>query len=332
MAGGKAGRAARTRPESHRCPAVLRTHSGFEPLLLTKALHDKGLAIELGDRASDDDQTNSICYKKSCAREAKSYADAMGLELGKPTDDECSFVRGYPLEITIRRAAPDPSAASLAELASLIGSGIDPRAGTAIEAAAKNGNLAYTKLLIENGASLDVPLPAAVRAGRMEVTAFLLERGAQASNVVHSAAFVGELRIVEALVAHGAPIDFPDRFGRPPLSVATSGEVAKLLVKRGARLDLADDLGLLPLHWAVLRKNTAVVQVLLDQGADPNAQTPPPGEPSVCGQTRGNTALDLAQKIGATKIASLIASRGGKPTASPVPARALPRLKEVDDF
>ena len=58
-------------------------------------------------------------------------------------------------------------------------------------------------------------------------------------------------------------------FGRAPLHYATySLELAKLLLDRGADINMANDLGITPLH---LTRDTEVARLLLERGANANA-------------------------------------------------------------
>ena len=80
------------------------------------------------------------------------------------------------------------------------------------------------------------------------------------------------------LLDHGATIDLKNlAFGGTPLYMAASLnriEVAKLLIKRDAKLDIFSTLGLTPLMSAVIRADEEMVKILVDAGATINAKSP----------------------------------------------------------
>jgi len=78
-------------------------------------------------------------------------------------------------------------------------------------------------------------------------------------------------------------------------------ETAQLLVEHGADVNAFADneLGVHPLNSAAAAGRVDVAAVLLEQGADPNAQT-----------RRGFTALDAARESGDDALAELLRSHG----------------------
>ncbi|KIO00062.1 hypothetical protein M404DRAFT_1004177 [Pisolithus tinctorius Marx 270] len=59
-----------------------------------------------------------------------------------------------------------------------------------------------------------------------------------------------------------------------------------LLLKHGANPDLKDDVGLSPLHWAVVRGNRAILRRLVEIGADIHAK-----------DAEGRTPRDMAVEL-----------------------------------
>ncbi|KAI9296780.1 hypothetical protein K502DRAFT_363859 [Neoconidiobolus thromboides FSU 785] len=80
-------------------------------------------------------------------------------------------------------------------------------------------------------------------------------------------------------------INVLDEDGSPPLIYAACFgyfEVAEVLVKNGASLDLQDKNGWPALMWAMSNQHEKIVKLLLDHGASPGART-----------TKGRTVLDI---------------------------------------
>ena len=77
-------------------------------------------------------------------------------------------------------------------------------------------------------------------------------------------------------------------------------DIATLLLSRGADVNIQNDYGQSPLHFAVHNSKVSMVQLLLQNGADVNAKS-----------ERG-TALDIAKNRKDTEIIVLLKKHGAK--------------------
>jgi ankyrin repeat protein len=82
-------------------------------------------------------------------------------------------------------------------------------------------------------------------------------------------------------------------------------ESADLLIRAGADVNAANDLGATPLWPAVQNGNAALVRQLLDAGADPNAAL-----------TKGETIVMTAARSGNANVVQQLLEKGGNPNAS----------------
>lgn len=167
----------------------------------------------------------------------------------------------------------------------------NPDDETALMLAIKNGNQAMVETLVGLGANVNVvekfhnqtPLMYAASAGRAEMVKLLLSKGASIKpralytdwpsqvtseprvqyrsvgglNALMYAVRAGCYSCVEQLMAAGSDINFPTPEGITPLMLALDNEhneVAKLLMDKGAYLDVWDWWGRTPLWIAVDRK------------------------------------------------------------------------------
>ncbi len=130
------------------------------------------------------------------------------------------------------------------------------RSATALELALAGGWSRETiQKLLDHGATLEglepyVPLFLAVAGGDCDVVKLMIERNADVSAC--------------------------DEDGRTALHYAAEKgaheDILGVLIKAGAKVDAPDKAGKTPLHYAAVADNVGVVKVLLESGADPNAE------------------------------------------------------------
>ncbi|KAH9169145.1 ankyrin repeat-containing domain protein [Lactarius sanguifluus] len=158
------------------------------------------------------------------------------------------------------------------------------------------------ELLVEHGAHINVrghpPLFHTIRflgVGDASVDAvqFLLRRGANVNAVeehfwtpLHIAAERGCLKVAQMLLEHGAEVDCRNDKGQTPLHLVSyrkSGDyegeregeraiLAQILVERGADVMAQDEDKATPLHFASCNARTKIAQLLLDHGANGQAE------------------------------------------------------------
>lgn len=114
------------------------------------------------------------------------------------------------------------------------------------------------------------------------------------------ASFFGFYEGVEFLLKHGADPNLPaqNSFKVAPLHSAcaiSNYEIAKLLLKNGAEVNVSQAGGVTPLHSAAHNGKDRLVQLLLEHGADKYAKT-----------DDGKTPLQMAEKEKHTSTAQLL--------------------------
>jgi ankyrin repeat protein len=164
--------------------------------------------------------------------------------------------------------------------------GVTQRSSTTAEAqrlhnACKNGDHSVVSRLLAAGVHPNTscfgvtPLYVAAMAGRERIVSLLIEYKVDVdcltltgSRPLAGAARMGNLRIVELLLDAGGDVNLASSRGITPLMVAASLPMLKLLLARGALLDLVDVNGCTALLHAAQGRSPGSISLLLDAGAD----------------------------------------------------------------
>jgi ankyrin repeat protein/tRNA A-37 threonylcarbamoyl transferase component Bud32 len=164
---------------------------------------------------------------------------------------------------------------------------------TALMHASGYGRRDAVELLLDHGAAINhvddesaTALLLAAKSGHVGVIELLLSRGAYTNlclkggrNVLHAAVQDGHTDALRCLLDAGVPVDLADDDGTTPLMLSTKnsthGNLAcvRLLLERGAKINATTELGMTGLHQAAFGGHEGMIQLLIDYGADPNAQT-----------------------------------------------------------
>ncbi|MCZ6470247.1 MAG: ankyrin repeat domain-containing protein, partial [Gammaproteobacteria bacterium] len=121
---------------------------------------------------------------------------------------------------------------------------------------------------------------------------------------LHRAVLDQDITLVKRLLSKGADINEVGsrsfRYGSALHLAIREGyvDIAKLLLDRGAEVDVLDPNDFTPLHNAAWNGNLDLVKLLLDAGADINAST-----------YDGDTPLSLAQNNDQAQVAEFIQTR-----------------------
>ena len=227
---------------------------------------------------------------------------------------------------------------------------------TAVMWAAAENHASVVQALVDRGADVNARSKV-LEPPKREITDFRTDKKGQALQTLLTtfpragltpllfAARQGALQAAGVLVAAGADLNLPDPDGIAPLSLAIRNghdDVAAFLIEKGANVNAADSAGRTPLYTAVdvhtldwIQNRPApkssgplnsldVVKLLLDRGADPNAQlkAAPPGwkGDAVAAQNTfggvlgpGTTAFVRAAKNADLALMRLLLEKGANP-------------------
>jgi len=183
-----------------------------------------------------------------------------------------------------------------------------PAAGTPLQLAAAQGDLAMARLLIEKGADVNAlasdgssALFLGVEHREEAMIRFLLANGAR--HDIFTASALGEADLVESLVENDPRLlNARDYRGDTALHWAAKRgqkKVVDVLLARGVHADIKGHYGSSPLEYAAYWGHAAVAEVLLAGGADPKAR-----------DDAGSTPLHSAAVQGHLEIVGLLMQTG----------------------
>jgi ankyrin repeat protein len=165
----------------------------------------------------------------------------------------------------------------------------DGRGQTALHLAAANGFQSVAEALLANHADVnardqdqETPLHLAARNGHAAMVTFLIAHQADLNaqdrigwTPLSQAARAGHSETVRRLLAAGAKPDPEDSEGRTPLSHAVErGHLDSVKALLAAKANPNAGRWVLPLHLAIHRKDSTMIKLLLDAGADANRVSP----------------------------------------------------------
>lgn len=158
-------------------------------------------------------------------------------------------------------------------------------------------------------------LHAAVSKGRDKAAALLIERGAHMhikTNVdlntpLHVCCQNGNLTLIKLLVSKGAEINLENQFGNTPVHAAClKGDMAcvSFLLDNGSTVDSVNHLKSTPLHFACYndKQNLELVKYLMSRGASITAE-----------DSEGAIPLQVAATKGHAKICTVLVDAGSDP-------------------
>ena len=179
---------------------------------------------------------------------------------------------------------------------------------TALTLAATDGRMEDTKLLLQYGASLNVPgqkyspLSEAVRSGNLVMVQYLISKGAEVDDMIDGstplrrACILGHLEVAKALLEAGASIDGKLKEGDiQPIHFAAWGnfpDIVDLLISWGANKEsIATASRYTPLCIAAWRNHQEVFDTLLQLGCDFEASDTVGRQPIHQAAINGNLAM-----------------------------------------
>jgi ankyrin repeat protein len=174
------------------------------------------------------------------------------------------------------------------------GAEVNPRdnhGSTPLHLASTKGNDAVVRLLVEDGANMDAsdnsnstPLHLAFINQNLDIAALLIENGADAMVLdnkiltpshLHLASAMGNLTVVNLLIDK-VDLNALDETNSTPLHLALingNSDIAKLLIKKLANVNIPDNKGQISLHLALFNKDFDLVELLIQYGVDVNARS-----------------------------------------------------------
>lgn len=179
-----------------------------------------------------------------------------------------------------------------------------------LRAAASIGRRDIIRALMDAAANPGLPLNLASRTGDTKSVNLWLSVGADVntrlgdSTPLISAARGGHVEVVKILLDKGAKLDMTDQYRQTALAyaaMADSGEIITLLVSKGADINEKNDVGTTAIMAAAAKNNVAALRKLIDLGADVNAK-----------DSSGKTVLTYALQDKQSRVVQILQQVGAK--------------------
>jgi hypothetical protein len=166
------------------------------------------------------------------------------------------------------------------------------------------------------GGSKETPMHVAAGEGHINILSLLLDHGADidvrnknGETPLLRASWAGKREAGWYLIDRGADINAPDERNFTPVFVAFKGHVesARMLLERGAVIDIRNRYGETPLHQALRWGEIELVRLFLEHGADPNLAN-----------RYDETPSEMALRFEEPEIVELLSEYGAQPVVEPV--------------
>lgn len=148
---------------------------------------------------------------------------------------------------------------------------------TPLGIAADKGNYEIVKILISNGAdvNLDSPLFGAAYNGHLQIAELLVSKGADVKqiNSLFGAVENGHLEIVQLLISKGADVNVKNYQHETILHIATRKghlNIAEFILSKGGDINAKNNYNITPLCLAAKQGHLQLVKFLISKGADIN--------------------------------------------------------------
>lgn len=193
------------------------------------------------------------------------------LLLNKGADINLSDIRGVT---ALHKTSNVEVAALLLEHGAYINAGFYKNKKTPLDYAIDNGNAEVTELLLNRGAKIHNINKCLLRSPNIEMARLLIGRGASfvgmetssEGSPLHKASKDGDVEFVAFLLEQGINVDFRSGYNQQTaLHMAGNTAVVDLLLEHGADVNAVDNHGDSPLHVA---RELEIVTLLLDKGAE----------------------------------------------------------------
>ena len=144
--------------------------------------------------------------------------------------------------------------------------------GSALQIASINGHTETARLLLDNGADVDIDGPTHTSSAQIGASSYKGPEALKGAPALIHASARGYSDFVEVLLSHGVDVNFRHQANRVSAVIAASKEgyltIVEKLLQNGAEVNAKDQYGLTALHYATEAGHDRVANRLLEAGAE----------------------------------------------------------------